>query len=79
MRYKLRPVGYDASADFYAYNNHYKAGSTTTDEDRRQIEANSIRSNATYGSNALGEGAHAIYAGDHNLYISTLPNRHFKH
>ena len=71
LRYRFRPVGYDAEADFYAYNDHYKAGTTATDETRRNFEANSIRTNATYGSNALGEGAHAIYAGDHNIYRSS--------
>ena len=71
LRYRFRPVGYDAIADFYAYNSHYKASSTATDEARRNIEATSIRTNATYGSNALGEGAHVIYAGDFNIYRSS--------
>ena len=71
LRYRLRPVGYNASADFFVYNSHYKAGDSQTDQSRRQIEANSIRSHALYGSNALGEGAHAIYAGDLNLYRSS--------
>src|SRR5688572_4408934 len=26
LRYQLRPVGYDSSADIYIYNSHYKAG-----------------------------------------------------
>lgn len=66
MRYQLRPVGYDASADFYAYSNHYKAGSTTNDKTRRNIEAVAVRNNA----NALGEGAHLIFAGDYNIQSS---------
>ena len=71
LRYQLRPVGYDASADLYIYNSHYKAGDTGTDQARRQIEADSIRTHPTYGSDALGDGAHAIYAGDHNFYRSS--------
>ncbi len=66
MRYQLRPVGYDASADFYAYSNHYKAGDTSTDQTRRNIEAVAVRNNA----NALGEGAHLIFAGDYNIQSS---------
>jgi endonuclease/exonuclease/phosphatase family metal-dependent hydrolase len=66
MRYQLRPVGYDATADFYAYSNHYKAGSTTDDKTRRNIEAVAVRNNA----NALGEGAHLIFAGDFNIQSS---------
>jgi endonuclease/exonuclease/phosphatase family metal-dependent hydrolase len=66
MRYRLRPMGYDAGADFYAYNNHYKAGDTTDDRDRRQVEAQSLRGNA----DALGDGTHIIYAGDFNVQSS---------
>ena len=67
MRYQLRPVGYDASADFYAYSNHYKAGDTSDDMTRRNIEAVAVRNNA----NALGEGAHLIFAGDYNIQSSS--------
>ncbi|QDT71519.1 hypothetical protein [Lacipirellula limnantheis] len=66
MRYQLRPVGYDASADFYAYSDHYKAGDTADDQTRRNIEAVAVRNNA----NALGEGAHLIFAGDYNIQSS---------
>jgi len=71
LRYQLRPVGYDASADFYVYNSHYKAGSSATDQDRREIEATSIRTDPTYGSDLLGEGAHAIFVGDYNMQSSS--------
>jgi len=71
LRYALRPVGYDSSADFYAYNDHYKAGNTASDQNRRNIEATSIRSDMDYGSNNLGEGAHAIFAGDYNMPSSS--------
>lgn len=67
LRYQLRPVGYDASADFYAYNSHYKAGSSSTDSDRREREAILNRVNATQ----LGEGASIIYAGDFNIATHT--------
>ena len=70
LRHKLRPVGYDDSAAFYVYNSHYKASQGTdpsavlSNADRRLAEATAIRTN----SDALGNGAHAIYAGDHNFY-----------
>lgn len=67
VRFQLRPVGYDSSADFYIYNSHYKASAAIDDPaapGRRNVEATSIRTS----SNALGEGAHVIYAGDHNFY-----------
>jgi autotransporter-associated beta strand protein len=67
MRYQFRPIGYDSSADFYVYNSHFKASDTSTDRARRGVEAAQIRTNA----DALGEGAHIIYAGDLNLYRST--------
>ncbi|WP_425396852.1 dockerin type I domain-containing protein [Aeoliella sp.] len=67
LRYQLRPVGYDSAADFYAYNNHYKASNSATDEARRLVEANAVRNN----SDALGEGTHVIYAGDFNMYRSS--------
>ncbi len=64
LRYKLRPVGYDASADFYVYNDHYRSDNATS----RLIEATSVRDN----SDALGEGTHAIYAGDFNITSSNI-------
>lgn len=66
MRYQLRPVGYGSSADFYAYSDHYKAGDTADDKTRRNIEAVAVRNNA----NAMGEGAHLIFAGDYNIQSS---------
>lgn len=67
VRFQLRPVGYNSAADFYIYNSHYKASAAIDDPaapGRRNVEATTIRTN----SNALGEGAHIIYAGDHNFY-----------
>lgn len=64
LRYQLRPAGYDAAADFYIYNDHYKSDDSSTDQARRNVEAQSVRANA----DSLGEGTHAIYAGDFNVY-----------
>ena len=69
LRYQLRPVGFDSSADFYAYNSHYKADTGSTNEERRLAEATAIREDA----DALGEGAHIVYAGDHNMYRGSEP------
>jgi hypothetical protein len=72
IRHKVKPVGYDDSAAFYIYNSHYKAsqgtdsGASTPNANRRLSEATIIRSN----SDSLGNGAHAIYAGDFNFYDS---------
>ncbi|WP_146395902.1 hypothetical protein [Pseudobythopirellula maris] len=72
IRYQLRPVGYDETADFYAYNSHYKAGtegassSGTTVGARRLFEAQLIRAHA----DNLGADAHQIYAGDFNMRSS---------
>ncbi len=74
MRYKLRPAGYDATADFFLYVNHYKSDTGTDsngilNSERRNIEATGVRANA----DALGNGVHIIYAGDFNVYNSTEP------
>ncbi len=71
LRYRVRPVGYSTSAaDLYIYDSHYKASLDNlppgSNANQRNAEATAIRNN----SNALGEGTHAIYAGDHNFYYS---------
>jgi Endonuclease/Exonuclease/phosphatase family len=70
-RFQLRPVGYDSSADFYIYNDHYLSGTTccgpTSDQGRRDFEAQTVRIDA----DALGQGAHVIYAGDYNIHSSS--------
>jgi hypothetical protein len=71
LRYRLEPDGYDSAAQFYAYNSHYRAGTTADDQSQRQVEATSIRTNASFGSDALGEGAHAIFVGDYNMQSSS--------
>ncbi len=67
LRYQLRPTGYDSSADFYVYSNHYKASTGATNEARRQIEAAALRADL----DALGQGTHAILAGDYNIQSSS--------
>jgi hypothetical protein len=67
LRYRLRPAGYGPSADFYLYNSHYKSDTGATDQARRLVEATAIRDNA----DALGDGVHAIYAGDFNIGSSS--------
>jgi hypothetical protein len=67
LRYRMRPVGYDASADFYLYNSHTKADDTPADEARRLVEAQAIRSNY----DTLPVGSHAMYSGDFNFYRSS--------
>jgi hypothetical protein len=67
MRYQFRPVGYDSTADFYVYNSHYKAKTGSTNQARRDFEANTIRND----SDALGQGAHIIYGGDYNIQSSS--------
>jgi len=70
-RFHIRPAGYDSSADLYVYNDHYKAGSsccgTTSDQARRNFEAQTVRVDSDF----LGQGTHAIYAGDYNIQSST--------
>jgi endonuclease/exonuclease/phosphatase family metal-dependent hydrolase len=67
IRYRLQPVGYDSSAQFYAFNSHYKAGDDSASEAQRLVEANAIRNSA----DALPDNSHVIYSGDHNFYRST--------
>lgn len=71
LRYRLEPDGYDNAAEFYAYNSHYRASNTANDQLQRNVEATSIRTDATFGSDALGAGAHAIFAGDFNMQSSS--------
>jgi hypothetical protein len=70
LRYLFRPVVIpDGSADFYVYVGHYKAGSTTTDRNRRTVEAQQVRADA----DALGPGVHILYTGDFNCASSNEP------
>lgn len=65
--YRFRPLGYGSQADFYVFNDHFKAGASSTDKDRRLVEAEAIRSAA----DDLGESAHVIYVGDYNVRSSS--------
>lgn len=61
--YQMRPVGYDSSADFYLYNDHYKAGTSSSDKSRRESQATNVRFTADF----FPEGTPIIYAGDFNI------------
>jgi hypothetical protein len=67
MRYQFRPIGYDATADFYVYASHYKASTGAANEAERNVEARAIRADA----DAIGQGARIIYSGDLNFYTSS--------
>jgi endonuclease/exonuclease/phosphatase family metal-dependent hydrolase len=72
LRYKMHPIGYPVTDDFYIYNSHYKAGDTSgppSDESRREPEAIAIRadSDALNGGN---DGPQVLYVGDFNVYNS---------
>jgi len=70
LRYLLRPIGYDdGSVDFYLYNNHYKASTGSANQNRRLIEAQLLRDDL----DILGDGVHAILAGDFNIRTSSEP------
>ena len=66
MRYSLQPVQSGAAADFYLYVSHAKSGTTSSDANRRNIEAQDIRADAA----TLGPNAHIIYSGDYNITSS---------
>ena len=62
MRYQFRPVGYDDWADFFIYNSHFKAGTSSADQNRRLNEAQALRADADQL-----DSAPLIYAGDFNI------------
>ncbi len=66
MRYRLQPIGYDDDAEFYVYNSHMKAGSSSSDQNRRAVETSNIR----LISNGHTAGTNFIYAGDFNMQSS---------
>lgn len=68
LRYRLRPVGLiSPAADVFVYNVHFKAGGTGTDEARRLVEAEAIRSDA----DLLPANSNILVAGDLNVPNST--------
>jgi endonuclease/exonuclease/phosphatase family metal-dependent hydrolase len=64
MRYQLRPVGYNANANFYAFSSHWSASLAS----QRLAEAQAIRTSA----DALPLDSHVIYAGDFNITSSNV-------
>ncbi len=77
MRYDFRPIGYTApEAAVGAYSVHMKAGSGSSDQARRLIEAQRIRDNAegvdTNGpGSALPAGFRFLVGGDFNIQSSS--------
>ena len=69
LRYHLRPVGTDGSADFFVYNSHFKAINDAPSRNRRLVEAQALRADA----DALGPGANVFFVGDFNMYTSNEP------
>ncbi len=66
LRAEFRPMGYDDSADFYVYASHFKSSEGTSEANRRNIEAQTLRADAA----TLG-AANVIYTGDFNVYRSS--------
>ena len=67
-RYDLALVGYDApSTQLAIYSVHMKAGSGSTDQSRRLVEARKIRDNAE----TLDPAINIMIAGDYNIQSST--------
>lgn len=62
VRYQFRPVGGSAALDFYVYVSHMKSGTGSTNENRRNVEAGMLRTNAA----TLPANARIIYTGDFN-------------
>jgi endonuclease/exonuclease/phosphatase family metal-dependent hydrolase len=67
VRYQFRPVGGSASDDFYVYCSHCKSGTGGTNENRRNIEAQLLRTNAA----TLPSTVRILYTGDLNLTRSS--------
>ncbi len=66
-RYDVRPIGYDSDEAVVAiYSVHMKAGSGSTDQARRLVEARAVRDDAE----TLPEGWSFIIGGDFNIQSS---------
>ncbi|WP_197531072.1 PEP-CTERM sorting domain-containing protein [Posidoniimonas corsicana] len=72
LRYRLVPEGYHQRASFLVYSNHYKASTGGSNEARRLVEANALRSDL----DAMNESQAAILSGDFNTYSSSEPGYH---
>jgi hypothetical protein len=62
LRYQFQPIGSPTSASFYLYDDHFKSGTTTSDNNRRGVEAGII----TTDVNTLPANTPIIFAGDYN-------------
>ncbi|HLX69310.1 MAG TPA: hypothetical protein VKV04_06750 [Verrucomicrobiae bacterium] len=71
MVYRLRPMGYGPSADFYMYVSHARSTSDDAIGDARYAEAQEVRSDAKYN---LPAGSHILYSGDWNLFSGSYEN-----
>jgi len=71
MVYRLRPVDFGSSADFYFYVSHARSTSDDSVGDARYAEAQEVRSDAKYN---LPAGAHILYGGDWNLFNGSGEN-----
>ena len=61
MLYRLRPIGFGATNDFYMYVSHARSTSDNSVGDARYAEAQEVRSDAKYN---LPAGSHIIYSGE---------------
>ncbi|MBX7132778.1 MAG: choice-of-anchor D domain-containing protein [Fimbriimonadaceae bacterium] len=64
---RLKGYGTAAGATLACYNSHMKSGSTSTDQDRRQIEASRVVTNLS----TLPAGTQFVYGGDFNIQSSS--------
>ena len=70
MRYELQPVDGNSSSAFYLYVSHAKQGTGTSNENRRNQEAQEIVADAA----SLGPAVNHIYCGDFNFDGSSEPS-----
>jgi hypothetical protein len=66
-RYDIRPWGYGPGATLACYSTHMKAGTTTSDQARRLVEAQRIRDDA----GSLPPDVRFLVAGDFNIRSSS--------
>lgn len=71
MVYRLRPIGFGTTNDFYMYVSHARSTSDDSSGDARYAEAQEVRSDAKYN---LPAGVHILYAGDWNLFNGSSEN-----
>lgn len=68
QRWRMRLAGYTSpAAEIYLYASHMKAGSSSSDQNRRTPEAQRIRNDAA----TLPAGAHYLLGGDFNVQSSS--------